>query len=134
MEHSNEKISKATIGWQLDHSFKVINSVVVALKNSEPETYRNNFSIWGKLFFTLGFFPRGKAKAPKYVLPPEVISANDLNEQLQLAKNNILLIEQLPENAFFKHPLFGNINKKRVDRFLILHTEHHLKIIRDILN
>lgn len=130
----NPKISKATIGWQIDHSLKVINSVAKALQTSDSKLYVNNFSFLGKLFFTLGFFPRGKAKAPKYVRPPETILKEDLIAQVQLAKSNIETLKDLDENAFFKHPLFGNINKKRVHRFLELHTNHHLKIINDILS
>jgi hypothetical protein len=129
----NPKVSESTIGWQIDHSLKVINSVLKSLQSSDPSLYKNNFSLLGKFFFVLGFFPRGKAKAPKYVRPPETILENDLIAQIQLAKTNIKTIATLDKNVFFKHPIFGNINKKRVHRFLELHTNHHLKIIRDIL-
>lgn len=129
----NPKVSKTTVGWQIDHSLKVINSVVKALQSSDPTLYKNNFSFLGKFFFTLGFFPRGKAKAPKYVIPPESILKEELISQVQLAKSNIEALNTLDNNAFFKHPIFGNINVKRVHRFLELHTNHHLKIIKDIL-
>ena len=95
--------------------------------------FKNNFSFLGRIFFTLGFFPRGKAKSPKYVKPPETILKEDLISQLKTAKNNINNIIDLDKNAYFKHPIFGNINKKRVTKFLKLHTNHHLKIVRDIL-
>ena len=130
---SNSKISKSNIGWHVDHSFKVINKVVETLQASEPKQYRDNFSVLGKIFFALGFFPRGKAKAPKYVKPPEIILKEDLINQLQQARENIKTIETLDKNAFFKHPLFGNINKKRVCRFLEVHSNHHLKIMDAIM-
>ncbi|WP_417199564.1 DUF1569 domain-containing protein [Bizionia sp.] len=130
---ANPKISKATVGWHIDHSCKVINQVVLTLQSSDPALYKNDFSFLGKLFFTLGFFPRGKAKAPKNVKPLETISQKDLIKQLQEARTNIAIIPDLDKNAFFKHPLFGNVNKKRIYRFLELHTNHHVKIIRDIL-
>ena len=129
----NPKISKATIGWQIDHSLKVINNVANALQTSDPKLYENNFSFLGKLFFILGFFPRGKAKAPKHVKPPEIILEKELIAQVQLAKSNIETLNTLEVNTFFKHPLFGNVNTKRVHRFLEIHTNHHLKIIKDIL-
>ena len=132
-EQVNPKISKSSIGWHLDHSLKVINNVIEALQKSNPTEFQNNFSLLGKVFFTLGFFPRGKARAPKQVLPPEQITEEDLLNQLAEAKANIETIKNLDRNAHFKHPFFGHINKKRVNRFLILHTNHHLKIIRDIL-
>ena len=130
---SNPKISDADIAWHIDHSLKVINNVIIALQNSDPNSYENNFSFLGKLFFKLGFFPRGKAKAPKHVKPPEVILKKDLISQIQLAKTNVETTVNLDKNAYFKHPLFGNINTTRVYRFLVLHTNHHLKIINDIM-
>ena len=132
-EIANPNISKANIAWHLDHSFKVINKVTFTVQSSDPTLYKNNFSFLGKVFFKFGFFPRGKAKAPKYVKPPEVILKEDLTIQLQEARVSINTISNLDKNAFFKHPLFGNINTTRVTRFLELHTNHHIKIIRDIL-
>ena len=129
----NQKISNGDNAWHIDHSLKVINNVIIALQKSDPNLYKNNFSLLGKTFFKLGFFPRGKAKAPKYVNPPEVVLKEDLISQMELAKTNIKTIASLDKNAYFKHPLFGNINTKRVCRFLVLHTNHHLKIINDIL-
>ncbi|MGB3606710.1 MAG: DUF1569 domain-containing protein [Psychroserpens sp.] len=130
---SNPKISRSNIAWHIDHSLKVINNVSTAIQNSDPKSYVNNFSLLGKLFFTLGFFPRGKAKAPKHVLPPEVIAKQDLISQIELAKNNVKSIASLDKNAFFKHPMFGNVNTPRIYRFLYMHTNHHLKIIDDII-
>ncbi len=130
---SSAKISNVDIAWHIDHSLKVINNVIIALHKSDPNSYKNNFSFLGKLFFKLGFFPRGKAKAPKHVKPPEVILKKDLIAQIQLAKTNVEKIVKLDKNAYFKHPLFGNINTTRVYRFLVLHTNHHLKIINDIM-
>ena len=95
--------------------------------------YTNNFKFLGKIFLTLGYFPRGKGKAPKHVKPPEVILKEDLISQVEAAKSNIKILGSLDTNSFFKHPLFGNINTKRVYRFLEVHTKHHLKIIDDIL-
>ena len=129
----NLKISNATIGWQIDHSLKVINNVCKALQSSDPKEYKDNFSFLGKLFFTLRYFPRGKAKAPNHVKPPEIILKENLISQIEEAKSNVETINSLVPNSYFKHPLFGNINRKRVFRFLELHTNHHIKIIDDIL-
>ncbi len=130
---SNPKISDADVAWHIDHSLKVINNVIIALQSSDPELYKNNFSFLGRVFFMLGFFPRGKAKAPKHVKPPKVILKEDLISQIKQAKSHIKILASLDKNAYFKHPLFGNINTIRVSRFLVLHTKHHLKIIKDIL-
>jgi hypothetical protein len=78
--------------------------------------------------------PRGKAKAPKQVLPVDAIAIEDLQNKLALAKSNIALLEKLHKNSFFTHPYFGDLNLKAAIWFLKLHTQHHLKIVNDIIN
>jgi len=133
-EKINPAISKANVAWHLDHNLKVINAVITNMKASDVTLFRNNFSFLGKVFFTLGFFPKGKAKAPKHVMPPEIIVKEDIIKQLMEAIENIKEIDKLSKNSYFRHPLFGHIPKRRVVRFLNIHTNHHLKIIKNILN
>ncbi|MCB0461299.1 MAG: DUF1569 domain-containing protein [Flavobacteriaceae bacterium] len=129
----NESVSTSDVAWQIDHSLKVINLVSETLLKSNPEDYKSNFNKWRLLLFTIGYLPRGRVKAPKFVRPPEIISTEDLNTQTQLAYQNILKLKSAPKHAYFKHFIFGVLHKKGTVRFLQLHTNHHLKIIRDIL-
>jgi len=133
-EKRNDSISKSDVAWQIDHSLKVINLVSHSFLNSNPKLYKSHFNKWRILLFTLGYIPRGKAKAPKIVKPTEIISSEDLNSQSQLAYQNIENLKSANKNAYFIHFVFSVLNKKRTIRFLQLHTNHHLKIIRDILN
>ncbi|MBO3117881.1 DUF1569 domain-containing protein [Winogradskyella sp. DF17] len=132
-KEKNPKVSKSNVGWQIDHSLKVINNVIKALEASDPKLYKSNFSFLGWVFLSLGYFPRGKAKAPKHVKPPEVILEEDLVSQVKAVKSNLESLANLNKNSFFEHPMFGNVNTKKAVRFLEVHTNHHLKIIRDIL-
>ena len=132
-DERNNAISNSDVAWQIDHSLKVFNLVSESLGNSNPKLYKGHFNKWRLLFFTLGYFPRGKVKAPKFVRPPEVISKEDLKLQIQKAYQNIENIKLANKNAHFKHFIFGVLNKKRTMKFIQLHTNHHLKIIRDIL-
>jgi len=132
-ERINLKVSKVNVAWQLDHSLKVIIAVVKNMEASDPALYENNFSFLGKIFLSIGFFPRGKARSPKYVKPPEVILNSDLVSQVKEARQKIKDLQNLDRNAFFKHPIFRNINTIRVVRFLDTHTNHHLKIVKSIL-
>jgi hypothetical protein len=132
-ERENLSVSKASVGWHLDHSLKVINSVCATLRVSNANDYKKEFNGLRILTFTLGFFPRGKAKSPKRVLPPAIIKKKDIENQLEEAIKNIASIKELQENQYFTHPLFKQLNKKQTVRFLKLHTNHHLKIIKDIL-
>ena len=126
-------VSKANIGWHIDHSLKVINSVSEVLKNSDPYQYKKKFNLLRIFIFILGYFPRGKAKSPKKVLPPEIILREDIEKQIAVAVSNLKGIDAIEENQYFKHPVFSQLNKKQTIRFLKLHTNHHLKIVKDIL-
>lgn len=128
----NTKVSKASIGWHLDHSLKVFNAVCTTTIQSNPEDYKWKFNIMRTLLFPLNYIPRGKAKAPKYVLPPENITEQDIRKQLETARFNLKALQNLPKTSFFKHFIFGKLNKKQTLRFLQMHTHHHLKIISKI--
>lgn len=136
IQHSeliDTNVSKVNVSWHLDHSIKVINSVVKNMQNSDPTLYENNFSLMGRIVFALNYIPRGKGKAPKAVMSSETILIDEINRQLAEARQNIEAIPRLDKNAHFKHPLFGNVNTSRVIRFLDAHTNHHLKIVKRIL-
>lgn len=134
LEKRNTKVSKVTVGWQLDHSLKVINSVITTMGKSDVNKFKNNFKWIGKLLFFFNYFPRGKAKAPKHVVATEPILEKDLKAQLTLARENIKLLSTFDEKAHFNHFLFRHIDKKRVPAFLNTHTDHHLKIVKSIVN
>lgn len=132
-ELKNGSISNANVGWQLDHALKVFNAVSEWTENSNPDDYKYKFSFWRSILFPLGHFPRGKVKAPKHVMPPELIKTEDLESQLQTARLHIQKLNTLPNKAYFKHFIFGMLTKKQTLRFLQMHTNHHLKIVDDIL-
>jgi hypothetical protein len=133
-EKQNTTISHATVGWQLDHSLLVINGIIAQLAKSKPKDYQWRPN-WKRVYIKLrNNIPRGKAKAPKQVLPVDAIAIEDLQNKLALAKSNIALLEKLQKNSFFTHPYFGDLNLKAAIWFLKLHTQHHLKIVNDIIN
>lgn len=130
----NLDVSQATIGWQIEHSLKTIDQIIVATKKSNPKNYLWKFNF--KRFLILDVLhkiPRGKAKAPKVVQPEGEITTNSLKISLQKVKENLENWNALHKKAHFKHPFFGNLNKKATEKFLVLHTHHHLQIINDIL-
>lgn len=133
LEKINSKVSNSTVGWQIDHCLLVINGIIGQLEVSNPSDYRPKFNFPKFIVFTTGKIPRGKARAPKIVTPVDVATADELKSKIELAKTNILKLNSFPANAHFKHPFFGDINASKTDKFLRIHTYHHLKIIEDIL-
>ena len=133
IDKENLKVSKVNVGWHLDHSLKVINGVFKVLKNSNSSEYKKEFNKLRFVVFLIGRFPRGRAKSPRRVLPPEIVVKEDVESQLNLAIENVKLMSCIKENQYFTHPLFKQLNKKQTLKFLRLHTNHHLKIVKDIL-
>jgi len=127
-------ISDVGADWHIDHSLKVILSAYNALKKSKPENYKWTFNLLKRYIFSKGSIPRGRRKTSKIVVVKNKIHQNNLNEQLLKVKKLLKEIETLPPESHFKHPYFGLLNLKDSLRFLKIHTEHHLKIIRDIID
>lgn len=133
-DHINKKVSKVDVAWHLDHILKVINNVSTTLEKSDPNTYKGNFNFTRFMSFTFNYIPRGKIEAVASVRPPENIETKDIKEQLLIARQNIVSLKDLHKNSNFKHPVFNVLNRNQSERFLEVHTKHHLKIIKDILN
>ena len=130
----NTEVSKVAVAWHLDHSLKVINGIYDSLRASNPENYSGGAFSLARIFsYTFGYIPRGRATSPASVTPPDTIQTSDIVSQLLEAREKMMQIESLDKNSNFKHPVFGQLNRKQSQRFLEVHTKHHLKIIRDIL-
>lgn len=129
----NIKISSSSVGWHIDHSLIVINQIIKAVNLSEPKEYKRTFNLNRLIVFTLNKIPRGKAKAPKAVMPMEEFNIDSVREKFILARENIELLKELHPNKFFMHPLFGKLNVKHTLKMIQLHSNHHLHIIKDII-
>ena len=131
-EARNESISAASVGWQIEHSLLVISSVIEGVKRSDPSSFKWSFRPWKYLIFLTGKIPRGKSKAPKFVIP-DAFTVESLQGHIESCRVKIAELDALSAGHYFRHPYFGDTKKKDVIPFLVLHTEHHVKIIRDIL-
>ena len=129
---SNERISKANVAWHLDHSLKVINSVATVLQKSDAD-YKWNFNLKRDYFLFIKRIPRGKARAPKAVQSFDEITTVSIERQLKTARHLIQEMETMNPKTNFIHPYIGKLNLKQAFIFIAIHTEHHLKIIDDIL-
>lgn len=127
-----ESVSQKGSYWHLHHLLRVITGIVYMMENSDPTEYKWKFNLARFYIFSIGKMPRGKGRAPKAVMATEAVSREDLEKLLPKAKAAWVKIPSLPKNAFFNHKYFGLLNRKASQRMILLHTRHHLKIIRDI--
>ena len=126
-------VSTNGIDWHLDHSLKVIIVVTKALKKSDPSKFQRKYNLLRSVIFMSGKIPRGKGKAPRSVLPPDNVLKEDLYLQFDSAVEALNQIEKLDPSSNFKHPYYGQLDLKMSLRFLLIHTNHHLKIMKEIL-
>jgi hypothetical protein len=126
-------ISASSVGWHIDHNVMVINQIAGAVKASDPKAYQWSFNMKRLVVFTTGKIPRGKAKAPKSVIPENAFDENDVREKMEKANQQLAMLNELPSNHFFIHPFFGHLNVKNTKKMIALHTDHHLAIIKDIV-
>lgn len=129
----NTGVSQASVGWQIDHTLKVINSVCNALKSSNSHEYNPTFNIKRSYFLLVKKIPRGRIKAPKTVRSYEVITTDAIEVQLKTARALLNGLDAMDKKSYFTHPFLGQFNLRQTLIFLELHTKHHLKIIDDIL-
>lgn len=130
---TNENISKASIGWHLEHSLLIINGSLKGLTMTNPQDYKPKFSIKKFVFLNFGMIPRGKIKSPKQFIPLEIPTKESIEKLLNLAKERLEEAKSLSSKSYITHPFLGDLDKKTTLKFLGLHTNHHLKIIDDIL-
>ena len=131
-EVKNPSISAESVGWHLLHNLKVINGMIASLAASDPSQYAPKFSYIKWSILLTKKIPRGKARAPKSAIPTQ-IDKDELDAALDRASLSVLnLLNQSPKQ-YFTHPMFGDLNTRLTTRFLWIHTEHHLKIVRDML-
>jgi hypothetical protein len=129
----NQAISEGNVGWHIVHSCLVIDSVCGAVCKSDATKFIKKFSFKAFLVLLINSFPRGKAKAPSFTMPSEELSPASILKSIQAARTSIEALAKAGKNQYFTHPIFGDLNTGQTFKFLGVHTNHHLKIIKDIL-
>ena len=129
----NQTISEGNVGWHIVHSCLVVNSVCAAVVKSDASNFIKKFSFKAFLVLLLNSFPRGKAKAPSFTMPSEELSTASILKSIQSSRASIEALAKAGKNQYFTHPIFGDLNTGQTFKFLGVHTNHHLKIIKDIL-
>lgn len=133
IDKENLQVSKASVGWHLEHSLLILNGSLKGLTITNPENYKPKFSIKKFVFLNFGLIPRGKIKSPKQFFPLETPTKESIEKLLNLAKERLEAVKNLPSKSYIIHPFLGDFDKKTTLKFLGLHTNHHLKIVGDIL-
>jgi hypothetical protein len=130
----NERVSRWSVGEHLDHLLKSTQSVLKRIdsKDSLP----SGVTLLGRVILTLGWIPRGRGKSPSRLggmrvpladLQAAVAQIEAALIGLDTERIDIARVPNVP------HPRFGGLTPAQALRFTVIHNEHHLKIVRDIL-
>jgi hypothetical protein len=131
--NNNKMVSEANVGWHIMHSCLVINSIAKAIIASDPALYKKKFSWKAFLVLLLNKIPRGKAKAPSFTQPASEVSREMVIQQIAEARKSAESLLTADKNKYFTHPIFGDLQLPTAIKFLYVHSYHHEKIIKDIL-
>lgn len=132
-ERVNSDVSAASVGWHIEHSLLVVKQITATVAQSDPKVYQYKFNFTRFWVYLFNYIPRGKAKAPKVVIPGEGLNLKALEESVVHAIQAVAYLKGCQKNQHFMHPFFGVLNQQQTIRFLAIHTRHHMKIIKDIM-
>ncbi|GAL75017.1 hypothetical protein JCM19275_1056 [Nonlabens ulvanivorans] len=133
MDEANLEVSEAPVKWHLFHSLQVINGVLKEAEHSNPDEYNSKTNFQWRFVSVFNKIPRNKVTAPDKVNPSYNITKKQILEELKKARKSIEGWRDLEKNNFYKHAVLMNLNKRKIRKFLRVHSRHHLKIIQDIL-
>ena len=133
LEDYNPTVSKSNVGWHIEHILLTIKMIIEAVEKSNPANYTWSFKLSRIVVFTMNKIPRGRAKAPKVVVP-KTYDEQTLLEHLKIVTLKIQGLENMSSDKYFDHPYFGNLRLNKTIKFLEIHTKHHLEIINDIID
>ncbi|HEY0068084.1 MAG TPA: DinB family protein [Flavisolibacter sp.] len=132
-EVADPNVSRGAVGWHIAHTLLTINVVADALVSSRPEEYRWKFDWRRSFFLAIGKIPRGKIRAPEVVQVKQELDKAALSAQVAATREKVKALPDLQPRNFFTHPFLGKIKLKPAIKFLCIHTQHHLKIIEDLV-
>ena len=130
---TNTTVTTSTVGWQIEHALLTINQIIKTVEASNPSDYKWSFNLMRTVVFIRHRIPRGKAKAPKVVQPKDHVTEATIKAALEKTYQLLEVLPTLSANNFFPHPFFGKLNKRQTIKFLIIHTQHHLNIINEMI-
>lgn len=130
---TNTAVTTSTVGWQIEHALLTINQIIRTVAASSPADYKWSFNLMRTVVFFRQRIPRGKARAPKVVQPKDNVTEVTIKAALATTYQLLEVLPTLAANNFFPHPFFGKLNKQQTIKFLIIHTQHHLNIINEIV-
>lgn len=137
-DHAKPELSGWSVGQHIEHVAKVDAMILdrcLGVNVEDPTT--QGISLLGRFCLLVGWIPRGRATSPApFVatdISPEQLSLLVGIVAQRLAHAGPELERHARQPIAFAHPVFGGLDRRQWLRFLLVHQNHHRKIIRDLL-
>jgi len=133
-QQKDESVSNWTVGQQIEHVLKATSAfTVMILRDRKADGSGIHKQLKG-LLLQRGSFPRGIAKAPDISMPADATPATGLTARLHKTRNRVSKLPDVSASAVAHHHYLGEMDRDEAVAFMAIHLEHHIKIIRDIVN
>ena len=126
-------ISEWSVGMHVHHCCLAMIGICQALIASTPPTPRAKLSLLRIVVFSSGRIPRGRGRAPDGVRPSRDVSLEELRTLLDESERMLTDARGVDRKCWFRHFVFGFLDRDKTLRFIHIHNRHHLKIISDIV-
>lgn len=115
-----------------------LTSVVSILRGHGQFPDSGRLTLLGAVVLGFGRIPRGRGKAPATSQPDADATIAELRTQLRKQRGYLATIKNEAGRVAalrgrFLHPYFGDLSASDGIRFVRVHTDHHLRIVDDIL-
>ena len=128
-------VSGWSVGMHIHHSAKALIGVSDAIASCTTPCPPIPSDSMGAQILAAGAIPRGVAESPAAAVPdPSVAGSREaLKQVVDHAKARVDNAANAASDAWFEHPILGLLNADGAKQFLVIHTNHHLGIINDIV-
>lgn len=137
-DYVNQSVSGWSIGQHLEHlALAALRAFEMFERESDsPSPGREQLTMLGRLVFLVRRIKRGVGKSPEYVKPQlkdKEWLVKSLDEAISKYSSLLSKIEEIDNSkSVHPHPYFGKLSLRRWVDFLIIHQDHHLRIITDM--
>lgn len=115
------------------HCCLVMIGTCRVLEKSTPPPPPSRTPLIRRMAFATGRIIRGRAQSPERVVPRADISPAELISLLDEAGRQVAAAGSLEPGRWFRHFMFGVLQRDDALKFLRIHNRHHLRIISDIV-
>jgi len=135
-EQRAELVSSWSSYQQIEHLLLAHGSILDLVETNKPLDEQTSITLLGRLVLLTGHIPRGRGKAPTPTAPvgkprPELEQLlAGVRYRLGSLDLNQVAAQSEPVGL---HPHFGGLTPRQWLRFIAVHGNHHMKIIKAIL-